>query len=178
MFTGRSNSSPFLGVGLIQFLRLTSSILFQGAGLKHPPNLLTVFIFSVRLKTSPGLTSSLLFKGTGLKTSTGCSNSSPFLGVGLIQSPRLPALSFSKSRAKNVPGLTSSLLLQGAGLKTSPGLTSSLLFKGTGVKIFTEHFYSSIKLLKTSSIMFHSSSESSGIGCNSPSVPSSFSMNE
>ncbi|VKH51779.1 Uncharacterised protein [Streptococcus pneumoniae] len=128
MFTGRSNSSPFLGVGLIQFLRLTSSILFQGAGLKHPPNLLTVFIFSVRLKTSPGLTSSLLFKGTGLKTSTGCSNSSPFLGVGLIQSPRL--------------------------------------------------YHSSIKLLKTSSIMSHSSSESSGIGCNSPSVPSSFSMNE
>ena len=128
MCTGRSNSSPFLGVGLIQFLRLTSSILFQGAGLKHPPNLLTVFIFSVRLKTSPGLTSSLLFKGTGLKTSTGCSNSSPFLGVGLIQSPRL--------------------------------------------------YHSSIKLLKTSSIMFHSSSESSGIGCNSPSVPSSFSMNE
>ncbi|VMU06835.1 Uncharacterised protein [Streptococcus pneumoniae] len=128
MFTGRSNSSPFLGVGLIQFLRLTSSILFQGSGLKHPPNLLTVFIFSVRLKTSPGLTSSLLFKGTGLKTSTGCSNSSPFLGVGLIQSPRL--------------------------------------------------YHSSIKLLKTSSIMFHSSSESSGIGCNSPSVPSSFSMNE
>ncbi|VLC80170.1 Uncharacterised protein [Streptococcus pneumoniae] len=119
---------PISGVGLIQFLRLTSSILFQGAGLKHPPNLLTVFIFSVRLKTSPGLTSSLLFKGTGLKTSTGCSNSSPFLGVGLIQSPRL--------------------------------------------------YHSSIKLLKTSSIMFHSSSESSGIGCNSPSVPSSFSMNE
>ncbi|VKP01118.1 Uncharacterised protein [Streptococcus pneumoniae] len=144
MFTGRSNSSPFLGVGLIQFLRLTSSILFQGAGLKHPPNLLTVFIFSVRLKTSPGLTSSLLFKGTGLKTSTGCSNSSPFLGVGLIQSPRLPAF-----------------LISSAGLKTSPG-----------------RFYSSIKLLKTSSIMFHSSSESSGIGCNSPSVPSSFSMNE
>ncbi|VLW48795.1 Uncharacterised protein [Streptococcus pneumoniae] len=144
MFTGRSNSSPFLGVGLIQFLRLTSSILFQGAGLKHPPNLLTVFIFSVRLKTSPGLTSSLLFKGTGLKTSTGCSNSSPFLGVGLIQSLRLPAF-----------------LISSAGLKTSPG-----------------RFYSSIKLLKTSSIMFHSSSESSGIGCNSPSVPSSFSMNE
>ena len=44
--------------------------------------------------------------------------------------------------------------------------------------MFTEHFTPSIKLLKTSSIMFHSSSESSGIGCTSPSVPSSFSMNE
>ncbi|VKX92130.1 Uncharacterised protein [Streptococcus pneumoniae] len=127
MFTGRSNSSPFLGVGLIQSPRLPAFL-----------------ISSAGLKTSPGLTSSLLFQGTGLKTSTGCSNSSPFLGVGLIQSPRLPAF-----------------LISSAGLKTSPG-----------------RFYSSIKLLKTSSIMFHSSSESSGIGCNSPSVPSSFSMNE
>ncbi|VQB30188.1 Uncharacterised protein [Streptococcus pneumoniae] len=127
MFTGRSNSSPFLGVGLIQ-----------------SPRLPTFLISSAGLKTSPEPTSSLLFKGTGLKTSTGCSNSSPFLGVGLIQSPRLPAF-----------------LISSAGLKTSPG-----------------RFYSSIKLLKTSSIMFHSSSESSGIGCNSPSVPSSFSMNE
>ncbi|VKW56759.1 Uncharacterised protein [Streptococcus pneumoniae] len=127
MFTGRSNSSPFLGVGLIQ-----------------SPRLPTFLISSAGLKTSPEPTSSLLFKGTGLKTSTGCSNSSPFLGVGLIQSPRLPAF-----------------LISSAGLKTSPG-----------------RFYSSTKLLKTSSIMFHSSSESSGIGCNSPSVPSSFSMNE
>ena len=31
--------------------------------------------------------------------------------------------------------------------------------------------YSSIKLLKTSSIISHSASESSGIGCRSPSVP-------
>ena len=129
------------------------------------------------------------------KTSTGCSNSSQFLGVGLIQSPRLTAFLISSAGLKTstgrsnssrflgvgvkmFTGLTSSLLFQRTGLKTSPGLTSSLLFKVTGVKMFTEHFYSSIKLLKTSSIMFHSSSESSGIGCNSPSVPSSFSMNE
>ncbi|VIV39648.1 Uncharacterised protein [Streptococcus pneumoniae] len=144
MFTGRSNSSPFLGVGLIQ-----------------SPRLPTFLISSAGLKTSPEPTSSLLFKGTGLKTSTGCSNSSPFLGVGLIQSPRLPTF-----------------LISSAGLKTSTGCSNSSPFLGVGLIQSPRLYHSSIKLLKTSSIMFHSSSESSGIGCNSPSVPSSFSMNE
>ena len=126
MFTERSNSSQFLGVGLIQSPRLPA-FLFSSAG----------------LKTSTGRSSSLLSQGTGV-----------------MQSPRLPAFLFSS-----------------AGLKTSPNLLTVFIFC-VRLKTSTGRFYSSIKLLKTSSIMSHSSSESSGIGCNSPSVPSSFSVNE
>ena len=50
---------------------------------------------------------------------------------------------------------------------------------GSKIKRSTGPFYSSsIKLLKTSSIISHSAVASSGIGCKSPSVPFSFSMYE
>lgn len=102
----------------------------------------------------------------------------PISGVGLIQSPRLPAFLISSAGLKTSPGPTSSLLFKGTGLKTSTGCSNSSPFLGVGLIQSPRLYHSSIKLLKTSSIMFHSSSESSGIGCNSPSVPSSFSMNE
>ncbi|CVL59733.1 Uncharacterised protein [Streptococcus pneumoniae] len=119
----------------------------------------------------------------------------PISGVGLIQSPRLTSsILFKGAGLKTSPEPTSSLLFKGTGLKTSTGRSNSSPFLGVGLiqslrlpaflissaglKTSPGRFYSSTKLLKTSSIMFHSSSESSGIGCNSPSVPSSFSMNE
>ena len=144
---------------------------------------------------SPGRSCFFLFLKAGVKTSTGLTSSFLFQGTGLIQSPRLPAFPISSAGLKTFPRLTNSLQLLGvglktsperscfflfleAGVKTSPGWSNSLQFLGVGLKTSPGCFYSSIKLLKTSSIMFHSSSESSGIGCNSPSVPSSFSMNE
>lgn len=103
----------------------------------------------------------------------------PISGVGLIQSPRLTSsILFKGAGLKTSPEPTSSLLFKGTGLKTSTGCSNSSPFLGVGLIQSPRLYHSSIKLLKTSSIMFHSSSESSGIGCNSPSVPSSFSMNE
>ncbi|KJQ77717.1 hypothetical protein TZ95_01569 [Streptococcus oralis subsp. tigurinus] len=125
------------------------------------------------------LTSSLLFKGTGLKTSTGCSCFFLFLEAGVKTSPGCSNSSqFLGVGLNTSTGCSCFFLFLEAGVKTSPGCSNSLQFLGVGVKTSPGRFYSSIKLLKTSSIMFHSSSESSGIGCNSPSVPSSFSMNE
>ena len=121
---------------------------------------------------------SLQFLGVGVKTSPGLASSLLFQGAGLIQSPRLPAFPISSAGLKTSTGLSNSFQFLGVGLKTFPERSCFFLFLEAGLKTSTGCFYSSIKLLKTSSIMFHSSSESSGIGCNSPSVPSSFSMNE
>ena len=132
----------------------------------------------VGLIQSPRLTSSLLFKGTGVKISTGLP---AFLisSTGIKTSPRTYQLFFiSKSWAKNIHWMFQLFPISGSWADTVSQTACSFFFLKAGLNTSTGRVYSSIKLLKTSSIMFHSSSESSGIGCNSPSVPSSFSMNE